>query len=180
MDFFSPIWKNKDMHKSLVAFFSQTGNTKMIAESIFEALEGQKEILPLAEVQDLEAYDLIFVGFPVQSHSLPYKAELFLKKIPAGKKIALFSTHGSFTGSSLAREALEYATVLASKAKIIGTFCARGKVSLKALEFLSRSPEHEAWADMAASAATHPDENDLADARAFARWVLTLSRHHGS
>ena len=34
--------------------------------------------------------------------------------------------------------------------------------------------EHEAWADMAATAATHPDESDLEDARSFARWIQTL------
>jgi flavodoxin len=168
------------MFKALVTYFSQTGNTKKIAETIFDALEGQKEILPIAEAMDIEAYDLIFVGFPVQSHSVPYGAELFLKKIPPDKRIALFSTHGSFTGSRLAREAIEHASVLASKAKIIGTFATRGKVSMKALDALIKLPEHEAWAEMAASAATHPDEHDLADARAFARWVMTMSRHHGS
>ena len=57
----------------------------------------------------------------------------------------------------------------------VGTFSCRGKVSMKALEVLMQSPEHEAWADMAASAATHPDESDLADARSFARWVRTLA-----
>jgi hypothetical protein len=45
---------------------------------------------------------------------------------------------------------------------------------MKALEILMQSPEHEAWADMAASAATHPDASDLEDARAFARWIATL------
>jgi hypothetical protein len=81
------------------------------------------------------------------------------------------------TGSSLSREAIEHATVLASKAKIIGTFSCRGKVSVEALGVLMKSPEHEAWADMAASAATHPDEHDLAEARAFAKWVATLGAH---
>ena len=33
------------------------------------------------------------------------------------------------------------------------------------------------WADMAASASTHPDEHDIADAKAFAKWVLTMSAH---
>ncbi len=168
------------MSKALVTYLSQTGNTKTIAEAIHDALEGRKEILPLSDVQDLGPYDLIFVGFPVQAHSVPYKVEQFLKKIPQGKKIALFSTHGSFTGSSLSREALEHASVLASKARILGTFSCRGKVSMHALEVLIKSPEHEAWADMAASADTHPDEHDLADAREFARWISTLSRHQGS
>lgn len=163
------------MSLTLVTYYSQTGNTQQIAESIYEALEGKKEIKPVEEVTDVSDYSLIFVGFPVYSHSVPYRIELFLKKIPRQKKIALFSTHGSLTGSRLSREALEYATVLASKAKILGTFSCRGKVSTEALEFLSKSPEHQAWTEMAVSARPHPDEKDKENAKNFARWVVTLS-----
>jgi flavodoxin len=164
------------MANILVAYHSLTGNTKKVAEAIFEALPQPKTIKPMSEVQSLDEYDLVFVGFPVQSHSVPYKAERFLQSIPKGKKIALFSTHGSVTGSRLSREAIEHAVVVSSQAKLISTFSCRGKVSPQALEVLSRSPEHEAWVDMAASASTHPNEHDLADARAFAYWVLTLGR----
>ena len=163
------------MTKFLVTFLSQTGNTKKIAEAIFEGLEGDKTIKPMDEVQEIEDYSLIFIGFPVHSHSVPYKIESFLKKIPKGEKIALFSTHGSLPGGRLAREALEHAVVIASKVKVLGTFSCRGKVSLAALEVLSKSPEHKAWTEMAASARTHPDEGNLEDARSFAKWVMTLS-----
>ena len=168
------------MAKTLVTYFSRTGNTKKIAEAVFEAVPGDKVLLPMKEVSDLAPYRLVFVGFPVQSHSVPPPVEEFLKRIPAGKKIAFFSTHGSVTGSNLAREAVEHAAILVRGAKLVGTFACRGKVSLAALEVLGRSPEHEAWADMAASAATHPDEHDVADAKAFARWILTLSAHAGT
>ena len=164
------------MANLLVSYYSLTGNTKKVAEAIFEALPQPKAIKPMSEVQSLDEFDLVFVGFPVQSHSVPYKAEKFLQSIPKGKKIALFSTHGSVTGSRLSREAIEHAVVVSSQSKLISTFSCRGKVSAQALEALSRSPEHEAWVDMAASASTHPNEHDLADARAFALWVLTLSR----
>jgi flavodoxin len=162
------------MAKTLVTYFSLTGNTKKVAEAIFEEIPDDKALKPIEEVDDLAPYPNIFVGFPVHSHSVPYQAEVFLKKIPKGKKVALFSTHGSVTGSHLSREALEYASILVAKAKLIDTFSCRGKVSMKALEVLKKSPEHEAWADMAPSAATHPDEHDLAEARAFARWAVTL------
>ncbi len=164
------------MPKTLVAYFSQTGNTKKIAEAIFEALEGEKAIQPIDEIQSLGAYNLIFIGFPVHSHSVPLKIQNFIKNIPENKKIAFFSTHGSLTGSRLSREALEHAVTLAAKARILGTFSCRGKVSLKALEAFKKSPEHEAWADMAVSAATHPDEGDLEDARSFSKWIKTQSR----
>jgi flavodoxin len=164
------------MPKTLVTYFSQTGNTKKIAEAIFEALEGEKAIQPIDEIQQLEEYNLIFIGFPVHSHSVPFIIHDFIKNIPENKKIAFFSTHGSLTGSRLSREALEHAVILAAKAKILGTFSCRGRVSLKALEALKKSPEHEAWADMAASAATHPNERDLEDAKSFSKWIKTLSR----
>jgi len=163
------------MAKTLVTYFSRTGNTKLVAEAIADALTGDKAIKPMAEAGDLTPYQLIFAGFPVQTHSVPYPVEVFLKSIPEGKKVALFSTHGSVTGSHLSREALEYASILVARARLVGTFSCRGKVSMKALEVLMQSPEHEAWADMAASAATHPDASDLEDARTFARWIATLS-----
>jgi flavodoxin len=166
------------MSKILVAYISWSGNTKKVADAIFETLDGDATIKSLDEVQSLEEFELIFVGFPVHSHSVPFKAEDFIKKIPAGKKIALFSTHGSLTGSRLSREALEHASILAPNSKILGTFTCRGKVSIQAMEVLSKSPEHKAWVEMSASAQTHPDENDLEDARAFAKWIMTLARQN--
>jgi flavodoxin len=163
------------MSKTLVAYTTWTGNTEKVAQAIFEALEGDKTIKKLNEVQSLDDYDLIFIGFPVHSHSVPFRIEEFMKKMPAGKKIALFSTHGSLTGSRLSREALEHASILAANAKVMGTFSCRGKVSLQAMEVLGKSPEHRAWVEMAASAQTHPDDSDLEEARAFAKWIVTLS-----
>ncbi len=165
------------MAKILVAYFSKTGNTKKIAEIIYKTIEGTKTLKPINEIEndDISRFELLYVGFPVYSHSVPYIVETFLKNLPSGKKMALFSTHGSLTGSRLSREALEYATILAVNTKILGTFSCRGKVSLQALEILQKSPEHKAWSEMAVSANTHPDENDLEDAGAFAKWIQTLA-----
>jgi flavodoxin len=165
------------MSKILIAYFSQTGNTKKVAEAIHDELDGEKILRSVKDTDDLDlsSFRLIFVGFPVQSHSVPYPAEIFLKALPAGTTTALFSTHGSLTGSRLSREALEYAAVLSSRIKILGTFSCRGRVSPQALEVLRKSPEHDAWAEMAASAHTHPDANDLKEARNFARWIMTLA-----
>jgi flavodoxin len=165
------------MENTLVAYFSQTGNTKKVAEAIYENIEGDKQIMPVREAQKeaIEDYDLIFIGFPVHSHGVPFAMESFIKKIPPDKKIAFFSTHGSLTGGKLSREAIEHASVLASRTRLLGTFSCRGKVSLTALDILKKSPEHRAWADMAASASTHPDEHDLGEAASFAKWIITLA-----
>lgn len=164
------------MSNTLVTYFSLSGNTRKVADVIFASLPDPKTIKPIADIQDLDDYDLVFIGFPIHSHSVPIQVEKLLRRIPKDKKIALFSTHGSHTGSRLSREAIEHAVVVSSQARLISTFSCRGKVSPQALEVLARSPEHEAWAEMAASARTHPNEHDLADAANFARWALTLSR----
>jgi len=165
------------MPQTLIAYFSRTGNTKKVAEAIFEELGGDSVLEPIDKVAGVDEYELVFIGFPVQSHSVPYKVEMFLKKFPAGKKIALFSTHGSLPGHRLSREALEHAAVSASQAKLLGTFACRGKISLEALEAIGKSPEHQEWTEMAASAATHPNDIDLAEAKIFARQMKTQSRH---
>ncbi len=164
------------MSKTLVTYVSQTGNTKTIAEAIYAAVEGEKSIKPVEEIldEDLTKFNLIFIGFPVHSHSISFKAESLIKRLPPKKKIALFSTHGSLAGGRLAREALEYAAFVGSHTLILGTFSCRGKVSMQAMDVFSKSPEHKAWAAMAASAHIHPTEHDLADARSFAKWVQTL------
>lgn len=165
------------MSKTLVTYHSLTENTKKVAEVIWESLEGEKAIKPLRDVtpEELGQFTLLFVGFPVHSHSVPYCVEEFLKAIPKGEKTAFFCTHGSLTGSQLSRAALEYAVVLAAGAKILGTFSCRGRVSSDTLETLIKSPEHHVWTEMAASANSHPDESDLEDTRTFARQILTLS-----
>ncbi len=50
----------------LVAYMSKTGNTRKVAEAIYEALDCTKEIMPVDQVVDISGYDLSFLGFPVQ------------------------------------------------------------------------------------------------------------------
>jgi len=49
--------------KTLVTYFSQTGNTKKVADAIYEAIEGEKEIKPVNEVESLEDYGIICLEF---------------------------------------------------------------------------------------------------------------------
>jgi flavodoxin len=168
------------VERILVTYYSETGNTKKIAEAIFSALPEGTEIKPIDVVGDVGEYSLVFIGFPVHAHSVPIRVEKFLRTLPGGKKVALFSTHGSLEGDSLSREAIESAVAAASQARIISTFTSRGKVSPKALEKLAGTPEHEAWTSLAVSASTHPNEDDAAAARTFARWVHTLSHNVGA
>jgi flavodoxin len=163
--------------KVLVTYHSDTGNTEKLAQAIYEGVEqADKDIQPIKDVEDLGAYDLIFVGFPVHSHSVPAKVEAFIKALPQGKKLAFFATHGSLRGGHLAITALYYAISLASEEKVLGTFGCRGKVKQKIIDALMEKAEHRAWAIEAQGAAGHPDDADLEDAKQFAQWMVTKAR----
>jgi len=158
--------------KALVTYYSQTGNTEKIARAIYEAIHFEKELFPIQDVTNVQGYDIIFAGFPVQAHSVPAAFLPFFKKLPVGQPIALFCTHGSLREGHLPKQAIEHAIGLASGVRILGTFCVRGKVNPKVIDSLLNSVQNQAWAEEAQGACEHPDEADLADAKEFVKTIL--------
>lgn len=160
--------------KALVTYYSQTGNTEQIARAIYEVLPVDKELKPIQDLEDADGYDIVFCGFPVQVHSVPGKAQPFIKRLGDAQKVAFFSTHGSLRGGQLPKQAFENAIGLASRATVIGYFGCRGKVDPKIIELLMKKQENQAWAEEAQSAAGHPDAADLSDAKEFALRMLKI------
>jgi flavodoxin len=164
--------------KTLVTYYSESGNTEKLAKAIYEGLEAtDNEIAEISETLNFADYDIIFVGFPVHSSSVPTKVEKGLKRIPESKMLALFGTHGSLRGGPLAISAFYYAVTLAKKATVIGTFGCRGAVKPSLLEKLINNPEYKFWALEAQSAEGHPDDADLEDGMQFAKSMLQRAEH---
>ena len=44
--------------KSLIVYSSQSGNTKKLAQAVYESLTGEKEMVAVAEAPDPAGYDL--------------------------------------------------------------------------------------------------------------------------
>jgi flavodoxin len=157
----------------LVAYYSETGNTRKVAEVVFSGIRHtQKILLPIDQVDDPGKYDLIFCGFPVQHHSVPVKMAHFLQSIPPGKKLVLFATHGSLRGGEKAISAFYAALSLTGGQTILGTFGCRGQVKFEMLNKWMEQPQERAWAMEAQSANGHPDAADLEDAISFADLML--------
>jgi flavodoxin I len=153
--------------KALIAYYSDTGNTEKVARAISDAVDFDMQVRKISDVTDWKGYDIIFFGFPVHAHSVPAKAAQQIAKIPKGQKIAFFSTHGSLRNGILPKQAFEHALGLSAKLMVLGHFGCRGKVDGQIIESLQKNPQHKAWVEEAAGAIRHPDENDLADAKAF-------------
>ena len=131
--------------KALVVYYSYSGNTKLIAETIASALDADIEPLkpekplnasgagyvmwglrqlvsqskpPLLPLEhDPSAYDLIIIGTPVWSYTYAPPVRTFLEDTDlSGKQAALFCCHGGDPKNTLAH----MATAL-PECEIIGT-----------------------------------------------------------
>ncbi len=164
--------------KVLIAYLSQSGNTGKLANAVFEGIESsEKEILSIKNVAGVEGYDVIFIGFPVQSHSVPAKVEAFAKTLPDGQKVAYFATHGSMRGGEMAVTAFYHALTISKNAAILGTFGSRGEVKQSIIDSLMQKPEHRVWALEAQGATGHPDAADLEDGKDWARNMFAKARN---
>ncbi|MBI4832040.1 MAG: flavodoxin domain-containing protein, partial [Candidatus Lindowbacteria bacterium] len=93
--------------KSLIICFSQTGNTRKIAEQIREGIAevtGQCDMKNLAEVDkgSLPGYDLVGLGCPVFYYQEPFNVRAFIESLPQLKDRHwfVFCTHGSVIGNT--------------------------------------------------------------------------------
>jgi len=92
--------------KSVVIYYSQTGNTEKVAQAIqggIQSVAGQCDIAKVkeAEVNNLVEYDLIGIGAPVFGFREPGNVAIFLKRMGplSGKNCFIFDTHGGHPGN---------------------------------------------------------------------------------
>ena len=80
--------------KKLIVYFSESGNTKKLAEMIQAAVGGDITDIK-APKPDFSAYDLIFLGTPNYSATVAGPMADYIKGIDlTGKTVAPFCTHG--------------------------------------------------------------------------------------
>jgi flavodoxin I len=147
--------------KSLVVYSSQTGNTQKLAESVYAALPGEKEIWLVDEAPAPENFDVVAAGFWLQAGKPDPKAAAYLARVK-NTRLFLFATHGAAAGSAHARNAMDHARNLAPDASVIGTFSCQGEVSPKVLEKIRAKDPQPPWIQDAAGAVGHPGAEDIA------------------
>ena len=161
--------------KTLVTYMTVSGQTKKVADAIFDAIEGEKEIQPVSEVNGLEGYDLTFVGSPMHRFGLHEKVGEFIKNIGKGKNIALFVTHSMPEGGEPLQEWLDNCKNAAAGTNLVGFFNCQGEMSKELADLMVNSgdPQAAAWGEAREKTIGQPDEARLERARAFAREVVS-------
>lgn len=153
--------------KSAIIYFSQTGNTKKIAEAIKRGIvsaAGRCDIFKLKDVKaaDLPRYDLIGLGCPVFAYREPANVRDFIESLPPlnGKHSFVFATHGTVLGKALAT----MSWALHQKGMVvIGSYHCYADVFVPGIPY--------PWFTTG-----HPDETDLNQAEAFGRQMADLSQ----
>jgi len=169
--------------KILVSYFSQTGNTEKIAKGIYEeASKANEAVLKKLEdvkVGDFAGYDVIFIGSPLHSGNLAGPVKDFLSHIRAGskQKMAGFITHFAPAYPDQSMEGFTEPFQAACKEKGIeykGCFDCQGALteSLHLMVQKKQNLSDAQWADMVKQMTGHPNKDDVAKAKAFARKVL--------
>ena len=157
-----------------VAYMSETGNTRKVAQAIYEELPDNKEISSLDGITSLNGYEVIFVGFPLHTFGPPEQIRRFIKAYALGKKVALFVTHASSADYREMPLWLEKCRRVARGTDFIGMFNCQGEMAPEMIEFLKKSADERLRFFGAYGPLTKglPSEEDLCRAREFARQVI--------
>ena len=178
--------------KILITYFSQTGNTEKIAQAIHEVSSKNHEStlkkLKKVKIEELEDYNLVFIGSPCHDSDLAKPALRFLKKIPDSPKYAIagFYTHSTFLpeGDERIKKLSEkwsgkciatFEDVKKEKnANFKGYFRCQGIPSPPIEQFIHKTiiKDDEEWADFIEEVKKHPNEKDIEDAKKFAQVIL--------
>lgn len=166
--------------RTLVSYVSRTGNTRKVAEAIFDGITGDKDMKELGQVESLDGYDLTFVGFPIEERFSPAEpAATFLRRPEvAGRPIALFITHGASDDLPELQGWLDNCAAAASQLELVGVFHCQGELSEQMAQkmLLSKDERVVAWAKTRESGFGKPDAASLQRARRWASEMMAARR----
>lgn len=161
--------------KYAVLYQSNTGNTKKIAEAIFDEINTEEKVLvDIYDMSHLPKADVYFVGFAVCDHSCSLSVMEALDSLE-DSKVALFATCGFYPV-----EKYKYIIEKNMQAWInedveyLGMYLCQGRVQhSQQVKFINgTSYAKDIIHEMFDKGESHPDEEDILSAKEFVRSVL--------
>lgn len=162
------------MAKFLIVYSSRTGNTKKVAEALYEFAPEGSVLAKAEEMPSAAGFDVVFAGYWVDRGGPDSQTVDFLKTIHH-QKVVLFETLGADPASEHAVNGLANGAVYLSEGnRVIGTFSVQGAIDPNLVERMknmgANNPHNaERMAGSIQEAALHPNKQDLNKARAYMR-----------
>jgi hypothetical protein len=158
-----------------VIYYSESGNTEMLAKQIYAAIgSNEKTLVDLNKQQQIPKADMYFVGFPIHKKNCSLKIVDALEQIENGGLI-LFATCGLTPTASYKQKLEDALSVwLPDEADYLGMFLCQGKTSGEQKEhFYQTNPEYrEKLAEMFREGDKHPDRDDVENAVGYVKRFL--------
>ena len=130
--------------RGLICYSSETGNTKKLANGIYEGLSNLEikfDIKAISEVTSIDEYEFLLIGYWVDKGTANKEALEFMQRVK-GKKVGLFATLGAYADSDHAWKSLVNGTDLVKENnEVIGRFICQGKVSEKLIAMFRNLPD---------------------------------------
>lgn len=164
----------KISRKSLVVYSSLTGNTKKVAEAV-QSVIPNCDIVSIDNLpENLDEYYFTAIGYWVDRGLPDAKSKKLIRSLK-NMNVALFGTLGAYPNSPHAKGCIrDSETMLKTSEKnnnVLGSFLCLGKIDPKLMDYMGKfmgdthpvTPERKA---RLMEAQTHPDNNDLENAKA--------------
>ncbi len=180
--------------KILIAYYSESGKTKMIATAIQDAVNSVDNEVQLASIDqitlhELNEYDLVFVGSACHHADLHSSIKNFLSTIPqpSSFKLAGFVTHSTILAgatersdelyrkwASLCLPSFENASAEVN-IDFLGYFHCLGAPSPQIEAFIHSAiiPDELEWQEYIIETRKHPNAEDLQNAGEFALEIVS-------
>lgn len=123
--------------KGLILYSSKTGNTKRMAEKIYEVLK-KEHLMTIKDIRNapnIKNYDFILLGAWIDRGTLEPKTLKFLKTIE-DKKLGLFATLGAMPDSEHGKKVIKNLEDLLKDRNSLGQYICPGLVDPKMIEKL--------------------------------------------
>jgi flavodoxin len=158
-----------------VIYYSESGNTEMLAKQIYASIESSDKILiDLNKTQEIPSADLYFVGFPIHQNNCSLKIVDALEQIEKGK-LALFATCG-LTPTAAYRQKLEDALNLwlSDGIDYLGMFLCQGRTVEEQKEnYYYTNPKYrEKIEEMFREGDSHPNRDDIEDVIQYVKKII--------
>lgn len=170
----------------LVLYSSATGNTKAVATAIFNALPGiSKELCDIKDFHYDKEAKLYFVGFRTNRGSCDISIINLLSSLHE-KKVALFGTCGMGNSAAYYHTlANNVSAFIPEDCEYLGSYLCQGRMPLEILQKYENLQKENPAEDKSISlliqnfneAASHPDEEDFAQAQDFVTKILGACIH---
>jgi len=178
--------------KILTLYYSKSGNTKIIAEAIHSTASQKHKasIETIKEIKgnELNGYDLIFIGAPCHHATLAKVMLSYLETIPSKPtfKIAGFYTHSTVHADGTKRNDYlfnEWAgrtkiafenTAKEKEIELLGQFHCQGSATFFIEKFIRLQiiKDKNEWLPYRKEMRQHPNNKDIEDVKAFADMII--------